>query len=576
MGFARDLIDQANALVQQRSTLESTWENIAKLLFVHPDRKFRRGNVSSDRDALEGWATGSKTSERARFIYDTTGIMALERLATGLISLITPDNEKWQGLKIDDPFGYEMSDEETIWGERQRDYLLNVRYDPRSGWALANQAAIRSAAAIGTGAYIIEESMGKNGASATQVPWMCTNLPLSDNYLTINGQGFHDQNYRYFSLSYRAAAQMFDGKLSPKAMAMANDPVNCLKQITMLHYVGERQETGPLSSPDRKSPVTSCYTEIDTEHEVRHGGFGYWPVIVYNWNQMTNSPYGESATMLVMAEVMAANVLAKNSLLSAQQHTRPPIATMDDSSMNRPNLNPGAINFGGLDAQGNLKIKPITTGANPQLSQLVLDASRTQIKEGLYSNLWQILIQNPNMTATEAMIRANEKGELLGPIGTRIQHGLARLTDAELAILVSKGAWGKQSPLAPPPSMQLRNVSTRFSSPLDRLRRSGEMVGIQQTLGVAASLAQADPTVMDELDTEAIISITREITGAPAKIKRTKDAVAAIRDKRAQGEQMQQAQQMADIAKTGAQAAQAGVSAMGPVGDILAQSGIGA
>lgn len=569
MGIAQDIIDQAQSLMQQRSQLETTWENIARLMFVAPDRRFRRGAISSDRDAMEGWATGSKVAERGRFIYDITGVTALERLSTGLISLCTPDNEKWQGLKVDDPFGYQMNDEENIWAERQRDYLFSVRYDPRSGWVLANQAAVRSAAALGTGMYIIEEAFGANGGSAAQVPYTCTNLPLSDNYLTINGQGFHDQNFRFLSMSYRAAAMLFNGQLSSKAMGYAADPQMCNRMIQILHYVGERQEVGPLSSAKSNSPVVSIYVELETKHEIKHGGFGYWPVIVYNWNQMANSPYGESAAMMVMAEVAGTNILAKNALLAAQQHTRPPIATVDDSMTNRPNLNPGAINYGGMDANGNLKIKPISTGHNPQLSQMVLDASRNQVKEGLYSNLWQYLIQNPNMTATEAMIRANEKGEILGPIGTRIQHGLARLTDAELAILRDKGAWDKGSPLAPPQSLQTRNISVKFSSPLDRLRRSNEMVGIQQTLGVAASLAQADPTIMDELDGGQIIAITREITGAPAAIKRPADAVAALRAQRQKAQQLQQMQQMADVAKTGAQAAQAGVPAIQQLGDIL-------
>lgn len=576
MGIAQDLVDQSRALVQQRAILETTWENIARLMFVAPDRRFRRGIVSNDRDALEGWAAGSKVSDRSRYIYDITAITALERLATGLISLVTPDNEKWQGLKVDEPFGYNMTDEEKIWAERQRDYLFSVRYDPRSGWVLANQAAIRSAAALGTGMYILEESFGENGANPAHVPFTCTNLPLSDNYLTVNGQGFHDQNFRYLSMSYRSAAIMFKGQLSAKAMANANDPVMSNRMMQILHYIGERQEVGPLASGMKsKSQVASCYIEIETLHEIKHGGFNYWPIIVYNWNQMNASPYGESAAMLVMAEVTSTNILAKNSLLAAQQHTRPPIATVDDSTMNRPNLNPGAINYGGLDANGRLKIQPISTGQNPQLSQLVLDASRNQVKEGLYSNLWQYLIQNPNMTATEAMIRANEKGEILGPIGTRIQHGLARLTDAELAILRDKGAWNKGSPLAPPASLQARNISTRFSSPLDRLRRSGEMVGIQQTMAVAASLAQADPEIMDELDGAQILSITREITGAPAAIKRPADQVAAMKAQRAQAKQLAAAQQLADVAKTGAQAAQAGVPAMQQVGDILAQNGLG-
>ena len=54
-----------------------------------------------------------------------------------------------------------------------------------------------------------------------------------------------------------------------------------------------------------------------------------------------------------------------------------------------------------------------------------MEVRRTQVKETLYINLFQTLIKNPEMTATEAMIRNNEKGELLGPAGGKIQAALS-------------------------------------------------------------------------------------------------------------------------------------------------------
>ena len=180
------------------------------------------------------------------------------------------------------------------------------------------------------------------------------------------------------------------------------------------------------------------------------------------------------------------------------------------------------------------------------------------------------------MTATEAMIRANEKGELLGPVGTRIQHGLGRLTDAELAIIGLKGAFDSNAPLAPPQSMQGKPITTKFASPLDRLRRNSELIGIQQTLGMVTALGSIDPQAAieaaDNIDTDEVIKITRDVSGAPAKIMRDKVQVDARRQSRDQQKQLAAAQQMADLAKTGAQAAQAGVPAIQGLGDILGNS----
>lgn len=574
MGIARDIIDQAQTLMSQRSDLERTWENICRMLFLSPDRQFRRGQLSNMQN-FDSWNTASKVADKARFIYDITGVVALERMVAGVTSLITPDNEKWQSIKINDPFGHEMTDEEEKWGERLRDYKFNVRYDPRSGWALANQAAIASAAALGTGAYIIEENLGRYNINPRDVPWMCTNLPLSDNFFTVNGQGFHDQDFRIITDTARNFAGRFGNMISDKLMTLANDPKRCHQQVQVLHYVGERSEYGPKYSLNPGSRVASCYIEMETQHEIRHGGFTYWPIIVYNWKQMTSSAYGESAAMLVMAEVASANVLAKNALLASQQHTRPPIATMDDSTMNRPNLNPGAINYGALDNKGNLKMKPILTTANPQLSEIILESSRKQINLGLYTNLWQILMSDPNKTATQSLIEANEKGELLGPIGTRIQAGLGRLDDAENDILQGKGAFAPGAALEAPESVYKRSIGPKYASPLDRLRRSNELLGMRQTVEMTGMLAQFDESVADNIDSEEVQKLTREISGAPARIMRSPEEVQKLREERAMKQQVAAAPALAKAGKDAAQGAAAVAPQQDNIAALLQKFGIG-
>lgn len=551
-----ELLDVSNRLISERYEWDRIWEQSARLVLPTQDREFRRGSATlSSREAIDGWAAGPRSVDKLAERFDITAVIAAERLATGLLSLVTPDNEKWMSLGISDPLGsVEATDEETRWLERQRDYLMSTMYTPATGWNAANGGAMRSMVVFGTGLYFLQEAWGKRGQNDVAVPYTFTPLPLSENYLTVDGQNEIDGDYRRFRMSARSALSLFGEGLHPMTRAMAEDPQRWLQQVEFLHWVGYRQEAGYRNDPMRKSPVESVYIEVEKVHEIRRGGFNYFPVVAYHWNQVPNSPYGESPVMLVMAEIKGGNILAKNSLLSAQQLTRPPVGTSDDGTMQRPNLNPGAINFGALDAQGNLKIKPIITAQNPSLVQTMLDASRNQIKEGLYTNLWQILIQNPQMTATEALIRANEKGELLGPIGTRIQAGLSHMTDAALTILEGKGAWRPGAALAPPASIAGRNIKSQFNSPLDRMRRAGELIGIERTFQAIGPIAQIDPSVMDNFDTDEIVKLAQEINGAPKKILRKPEDVDQIRqarDQQAQAAQALAAAQQAGQAATG-------------------------
>jgi hypothetical protein len=557
-----ELIDVSNRLITERIDWENVWANCARLVLPMQDRHWNKGaspSVSS-REAIETLAPGPKSVDRLAERFDITGLVAADRLATGMLSLVTPDSEKWMDLGIADPLGaYEASDEETRWLERQRDYLFSTRYNPLTGFTLANKYAMRGSVVFGTGLYLIEEAYGRRGQNDAAVPFTYAPLPLSENYLTVDAQGMLDNNYRRYRLTCRQAAKLFGADVSTVTMTKANDPKRWDQPVEILHWVGYRHEKGYRADPMRNSVVESVYIEVENKHEIRRGGFSYWPIISYVWNQVPGSPYGESPVMLVLSEIKSGNVLSKNALLAAQQLTSPPLATMDDATMARPNMNPRAINYGALDAQGRLKIQPIITAQNPSLVESILEASRNQIKEGLYTNLWQILISNPQMTATEALIRANEKAELLGPIGTNFQHGLSRCTDAELTILEGKGAWRPGAVLEPPPSLAGRNLRPSFKGPLDRLRRSGEAIGIARTFEGAAPLFEADPSLLDKIDGDAVLEILQEVNGAPKRMFRTDDQVAEIR---AQREQAQQAMQTAELAKTAGEAASKGLPAI--------------
>ena len=536
---AQELIDNSNRLITERVEWDLVWSDCARLVLPLQSRTFNRGTANATRETLEGWAAGPKSVDRYGDRFDITGLVAIDRLATGLMSLATPDNEKWEDIGVADPVGsYEMNDAEVRWAERQRDFLLNTRYNALTGWVNAHGAAMRSMCVFGTGLYAIQEAFGRRGVDDVRVPYTFTHLPLGENYLTVDGQGAHDQNYRRWRMSARAAYSRYGEALSVKAKEKATDPKKWHEMIELLHWVGYRQTKGAAGDPMRNSLVESVHVEVETKHEIRRGGFTYWPVIAYQWNAVDNSPYAEGPVLLVLAEIKSANVLGKNTLLSAQQLTRPPVATMDNNTP-RPNLNPSAINYGQLDAQGRLKIQPILTAQNPSLVREVQEASRQAIREGLYTNLWQALINNPQMTATQSLIVANEKGELLGPVGTRIQHGLTKLTDAELTILEGKGAWAPGGLLEPPDTLAGRDLRPRFKSPLDRMRRASELVGIQRTLEVLLPLSQVRPGVLDKIDEDAIADIAQEVTGAPRKMYKTDERLAKTREQSSQMAQIE-------------------------------------
>jgi hypothetical protein len=174
------------------------------------------------------------------------------------------------------------------------------------------------------------------------------------------------------------------------------------------------------------------------------------------------------------------------------------------------------------------------------------------------------------MTATQSLIRANEKGELLGPAGAKIQHAMSRTSDRELSILERKGVYQEGSLLAPPASLAGRAFKTVFTSPLDRLQRNKELIGISQTFEVIRPLAAVDPGVLDNFDGDEIVRLAADISGVPRKALRQRGEVEQMRQQRAEA-----AARTADAEqlKREGEAAQAALPAVGAINELLGNGG---
>jgi len=136
------------------------------------------------------------------------------------------------------------------------------------------------------------------------------------------------------------------------------------------------------------------------------------------------------------------------------------------------------------------------------------------------------------------MIRNNEKGELLGPAGGKIQAALSTMCDRELGILMRRGIFRPNSPLAPPESLRGMPISVKMTSPLDRMRRANEGVGTTQLLNVALPMVKVQPGILDNFDLDKTIRNLREIFGAPADMIVPETVMAQKRQASQQQEQM--------------------------------------
>ncbi|RWE54547.1 portal protein [Mesorhizobium sp.] len=540
---ARDILSRQAELESERSQYEHVWEAVAE--FCDPDApdmwSGRRRQAGADSQA-------ERQERRGARVYANTINSAANRLAAGLESLIIPQSEKWHGLSTA-AMNDEESDEEKEWAEALRDFLFSLRYSANSNFVPATQACLRNVVRYGPAYLYAEEGF----APHTLIRY--ASIPVVEGYLCRNRWGQVDIFHRRYERTARQAAQLLGyEKLPARIKMLVDDPAKCETKISLIQCIQPRDERkmyrlgGSYQYLD--TAFASYHVLEDEEVIVRESGFRSFPVSCFNWRRYEGDPYGISPTIEALTTVREENAVRRSGLRALQQVTDP--ATASKARLDYvPVLNPGENYPGLIDDQGRPLIAPIATGQNPTYAFSYAESRAEEIRDMMFVNLFQTLVQNPQMTATEALIRQEEKGALLGPSGSIIQAGFASNLDRELGILEDKGLYEEDSRFLPPASLAGKAVRPTFTGPLDVLRRSAEARDTIQVVTTAMQMAQFDPGVMDNIDGDEALKIVQSAGRSPQRIFRRQDEVAGIRDARAK-----------------AQAAQAGMAAIANAGKV--------
>lgn len=511
-------------LESERSQYEAVWEAVSE--FCDPDAP----DVWSGRRQSGPDSQAERQERRGARVYANTINSAANRLAAGLESLIIPQSEKWHGLSTA-AMNDEESDEEKEWAEALRDFLFSLRYSANSNFVPATQACLRNVVRYGPAYLYAEEGF----APHTLIRY--ASIPVVEGYLCRNRWGQVDIFHRRYERTARQAAQLLGyEKLPARIKMLVDDPAKCETKISLIQCIQPRDERkmyrlgGSYQYLD--TAFASYHVLEDEEVIVRESGFRSFPVSCFNWRRYEGDPYGISPTIEALTTVREENAVRRSGLRALQQVTDP--ATASKARLDYvPVLNPGENYPGLIDDQGRPLIAPIATGQNPTYAFSYAESRAEEIRDMMFVNLFQTLVQNPQMTATEALIRQEEKGALLGPSGSIIQAGFASNLDRELGILEDKGLYEEDSRFLPPASLAGKAVRPTFTGPLDVLRRSAEARDTIQVVTTAMQMAQFDPSVMDNIDGDEALKIVQSAGRSPQRIFRRQDEVAGIRDARA-------------------------------------------
>ena len=533
--YAERIIEDAEKERGNRGVWESHWEEIAERIL--PAYK---GNFLS-----RGLQTPGE--KRTEDMVDATGAIALTRFSATMESMLTPRASKWHSLKPSD--NYLMKDRDTrLWFDGLNDTLFKYRYSPYANFASQQHEVYMSLGAFGTGALLIDELFGKSG-----IRYKACNL--SEIFFCENHQGLIDKCYRIFNMTARQIVQKWGDEtpdqIKDKAKTHPND------EYEIIHCVRPNEEVEYGRKDYKGKEFRSTYVSRVGKKVLSEGGYDTFPYAISRYVTAPGEVYGRSPAMLCLPAIKTLNEQKRSVLKQGHRALDPILLAYDDGVIDDFSMKPGALNYGGVSADGRPLIHTLPTG-NIAVSREMMDEERKIINDAFLVTLFQILVETPEMTATEVMERTREKGALLSPtMGRQMSEALGPMIEREIDLLTKQGL----VPPMPPALVEAQGeYRIEYDSPLSRAQRAEEAAGALRTVQWAAEIAQntQNPATLDWFNFDEMIPELADINAMPQRWINAKEAVDEMREGR---QQQQQTQQLIEAGPTIAALAKQGAGA---------------
>ncbi|MCL1902706.1 MAG: portal protein, partial [Alphaproteobacteria bacterium] len=355
------------------------------------------------------------TDEDNARLYDATASDAVDMLAANMFSLLTPPESLWLSLTRESEFS---PDPENATAALRR-HLNDSNF-----YTTIHQCYL-DLAILGTACLFFSEN-SIPGDSAFNF----TAIPMNDISVLRNGSGELNAVFHTTSMSARDAIEKYPTWTPPKNLTEQIKQNPDLK----LHLV---QSVVNTDSGWDFTAWIDCDGELEN-NIVATGRFEQCPYLIFRWSATSGETYGRSPVMRALPDIKTANKVVELVLKNATIAVSGIWQADDDGVINLSNINltPGAIIPKAVGSSG---LTPLRSGADFDVSQLVLGDLRARIRHALLADRLSILSEK-EMTATEIIARNTDMMRVLGATYGRLLGEFIRpLVTRALGILARRG-----------------------------------------------------------------------------------------------------------------------------------------
>lgn len=529
---ALSIIKHQEKLASDRCNVDNWWQDIGYRV-LPAEAQFTTVDME-----------GTKRMER---LFDSTAAIANERFAAVMEDLLTPRTQKWHGLKPPPAYA-DLAKNQNVraYYEQVSEVLFAMRYSPRANFAAQKHQGYLSLGAFGNSCLFIDDDIGR-GAQYVQ-------CHMSEIFWAEDQYGRVDTLYRKFPFEARKALQRWGDQLPEKIRnAAEKDPY---KTFDFIHCVKPNTERKEGRADYAGMPWASYYVCCEDKSMMGRGGYWTWPYAIGRYIVSTRERYGRSPAMSAWPSIMTLQEEKKTVLRAGQLEVHPPLLLAEEGALEPFSMRAGALNHGMMSDAGQPLAQALKTGTNVPLGLELMNLEKADIEDVFLVSVFKVLVDNPQMTATQVLEIMQQRGVLLAPaMGRQHSEDIGPLVERELEIADNHG-W---LPEMPPELQEIGGAyEHEFTSPLARAMRAQDALAITRTMELIPGAIAIDPTAAYILDVPAALREVAEINGVPAKLMRDEKQVAQIAQQREQEAQATQAAAAApDISQAALNAAKA-------------------
>jgi hypothetical protein len=509
--LAVELIKRFEREAKRRSVWENTWRDIALRIAPQEEMFFNGSGQGAGKTLAD--ARFSAGARKDQFQFDSYPTQAWEKYAAALHYYNMPEAQRW--LKLKSPIKALNKDRYVArFFDEFTDALIDTFYSMTSMFNSATHSAFLSNGLYGIGTIFVEDRLSKGigfqPLHASQV------YPVENAYGQIN-----EMMWPYTLTAIQAAEKFGIENLPREIREAASNMATWDKEFKFLYVC--RENNNP--QPGRRDWAGMRYIAYDIALEakqiIKRGGYRTFPFPITRHITLPRQVYALSPAFICLADVKTLNEMMKTNIRYAQNTNDPPIMLQDVDSLRPFTLRSGWLNYGYLNEDGKPTAVPFQTNGDPRFAIEMMDQKRQAIQATFYNTLFDILVQSPEMTATQALIRSQEKGALLAPVVSRQRTEFLNVLISRTAqILEDSGV------IPTPPDALLEyggGISIEYDNPLTRAQKAEEGAGFLQTFQAATQLQPFDPNVMKRIDLDKGLQYLAMVYSCPNSLIRSDD-----------------------------------------------------